>query len=387
MYKANPTQDDFWQSCVLAPCLQHCTRPPPHADWSCDCTAPVECQLEPPALPPLPPRPPSLPPLAPPPPTLPSASSMQPGDCVIIRYNKRTDDYAILLLADLRAGNTIKATDNGVAANGTLLNLNGDGTASYVPSHDVPAGTLLTATNFTTVGGCNAINLKTKDQLIVYTEPNRFLCALDWSGDNWSPDTANAQMDSELPPGLSYLDPGSTALTLPSADASSYDGHLTAGTPAELRLSIQSVSSWGVAGLDEALTFTVLPPPTCGPGALLDLIGYGCSNRLFNMTLASLALCEAACRGRDNGCAFVSYTRLGLEPAGSCAGCRHRSDAHPSSTAIFYQLLSPCPSPPSPPSLPPPSPPSLPHHRHHRRRRHRRRPPFLPTYQATTFRR
>eukprot|EP00966_Prymnesium_polylepis_P268083 6193087-Prymnesium_polylepis.1 len=115
----------------------------------------------PPLVPPVPPLPPTSPPTMPPPPIPPTLPPMMPpppelsaGDCMVVGYNVvqfADAEFAIVLLAPLGQGYTIFATDAGWRTDIDGFDANSstaDSHVSYTATADVPAGTVLTMTNF-----------------------------------------------------------------------------------------------------------------------------------------------------------------------------------------------------------------------------------------------
>jgi len=232
-------------------------------------------------LPPLPPAPPATPAPPLPPPTPPPLPALSPGDCMVVAAlhdsNTGTSYFSIVLLSTLGKGQSIAATDKGWLPEGEEFSTYSSETLSVVHTavEEEPPGTVLTQSDFS--GG--SLNLQYRDQLLVYqgaeSDPT-FLCAFDWSRNDWQTTDFNSRYYSGLPSGLTS---GVDALNTKSLGWSSsshynwaYKGTSSAGSNG-LRTAIAMGSNWqyGWSISDVAsyvkTSFTVLPPPPPAPPA------------------------------------------------------------------------------------------------------------------------
>ena len=111
------------------------------------------------------------------------------------------DAFSIVLLSTLGKGQSIVATDKGWLPEGEEFSTYYDEMLSVVHTavDDEPPGTVLTQADFS--GG--SLDLHYQDQLLVYqgaeSDPT-FLCAFDWSGNDWrTTDWSNSPYHSGLP--------------------------------------------------------------------------------------------------------------------------------------------------------------------------------------------
>eukprot|EP00928_Gymnodinium_smaydae_P090848 TRINITY_DN74560_c0_g1_i1.p1 TRINITY_DN74560_c0_g1~~TRINITY_DN74560_c0_g1_i1.p1 ORF type:complete len:738 (+),score=56.06 TRINITY_DN74560_c0_g1_i1:3-2216(+) len=171
-----------------------------------------------------------------------SLSQPVPGDCAIIgMHADNPDDFGILMLADIRAGEKIFATDNGILGDGSLRRT--EGIISYTPASVLPAGTVLTQANFSTVEEGSFSLSSSGDQLIVFIgsiSSPEYICALNNEGSAVWQSAASSAATSALPQGLVN---GVDAVALDEADNVAYAGPLN-GTAISLRTSINNGSNW-----------------------------------------------------------------------------------------------------------------------------------------------
>ena len=193
-----------------------------------------------------------------------ASATIGPGACAVVSVESgRNNDFSILLLVDLPAGATLRATDYGWTAAGGFRT-RGESVASFLHTHPtgqpLPAGSVLRMDAF--LGALRFNNAG--DQLFIYqcnatahggghagcetsarSLPN-FLCALHFGSGAWHYD-ATDRSSSALP---GYLQDGINAVALPSSLLSSgcraggrcrawYAGP-TSGTAAELRANINN---------------------------------------------------------------------------------------------------------------------------------------------------
>ena len=197
-----------------------------------------------------------------------ASATIGPGACAVVSVESgRNNDFSILLLVDLPAGATLRATDYGWTAAGGFRT-RGESVASFLHTHPtgqpLPAGSVLRMDAF--LGALRFNNAG--DQLFIYqcnatahggghagcetsarSLPN-FLCALHFGSGAWHYD-ATDRSSSALP---GYLQDGINAVALPSSLLSSgcraggrcrawYAGP-TSGTAAELRANINNRTNW-----------------------------------------------------------------------------------------------------------------------------------------------
>ena len=194
-----------------------------------------------------------------------------PGDCAVVGYQAvGTDDFAILLLADMVEATTVCATNNAwVAATGALTT--SEETACYTQAAGtaLKAGAVLAAADFAT-GSIPTLNVD-GDSLVVYAgssgAPTAFLCALsaDSSGFAYS---GSSTSETDLPPGLTLGVDAISVLSSPERDNGVYrhDSALVAGTKADLLAAIADASNWEADDDPTALTLA-LPTSTVTGGA------------------------------------------------------------------------------------------------------------------------
>ena len=190
-----------------------------------------------------------------------STGTLTAGDCAVVgMFADSPDDFGILLLAPLPAGQTLKVTDNGFKADGTF-HVN-EGTVSYTHTAGIAAGTVLRMIEFTP----SELSLSSSgDQIIVYqgadgcsttstSTPCTFLCALHANGATWDAD-ATSTTTSAIPTGLTD---GSTAVAVAENDNTVYTGSTTSGTAAQLRAAINNPANW--QGSNSRSTSTLVMP-------------------------------------------------------------------------------------------------------------------------------
>ena len=183
-----------------------------------------------------------------------------PGDCAVVGYQADgSDDFAILLLAELRVGTTIVATDNAWIAVNNALNTN-ERTLSYTQSgSNLAAGNVLTASDFTAGPHSAMAFAAAGDQLIVYEgsalAPNQFLCAL--SADSTGFASAGTAASTDLPPGLTEGIDAITVLSSPERDNGvyRYDTATVSGDKETLLKAIANVNNWETS--DSSLTLSM----------------------------------------------------------------------------------------------------------------------------------
>ena len=184
-----------------------------------------------------------------------------PGDCAVVGYKSdNPDGFAILLLAELRVGQTICVTDNayraeGVTAYPAALKTNEDTDCLTQQGSSRPAGSVLTQSDF---GGSPAFHYD-GEVLIVYEgrpyesathHVNAYLCAL--SADSSGFTTTNpTNFQSNLPPGLTEGIDAITVLSSPEHDNGVYR-YTTApvsGDKDTLLKAIANVHNWEASSI------------------------------------------------------------------------------------------------------------------------------------------
>ena len=146
-------------------------------------------------------------------------AAMEAGDCAVVYYNACNNSWAIVLLNELETNRTLWATDNGWMGDSFTTD---EARVAFTAAETLPAGTVLTAANFTcdcagcTPDKCEAGRLALDtpigvsgggDQVIIYENPNpnvtvmenvSFGCALNVgtsTGEQWQlacPDRSSA---------------------------------------------------------------------------------------------------------------------------------------------------------------------------------------------------
>ena len=171
--------------------------------FSNDCTVSPSPPPLPPWLPPPPLVPPS-PPSVPTPPSSPPVDVLEAGDCAVVFLQADSpDEVGVLLLDTLQSGTALFFTDGGVDSDGSLRV--SEGVKSYTPASNLPAGTVLTLSDFeTSVSGSVALSAN-GDQAILFTGSTSsptYICALSTYGSGSWQSTADSSTESALPFGL-----------------------------------------------------------------------------------------------------------------------------------------------------------------------------------------
>jgi len=198
-------------------------------------------------------------------PITPPVEVLEAGGCAVVFLQADSpDEVGVLLLDTLRSGTTLFLTDDGVYSDGSLRDT--EGVQSHTPTSNLPAGTVLTLSDFeTSVSGSVALSVS-GDQVVMFTGSTSsptFICALSTSG-SWQ-STADSSTSSALPLGLTD---GEHAIALTHYDNYVYSGP-TSGTAAALRAAIHGdPSNWSGSNSVEGSIpsgFTVHPPPPPPP--------------------------------------------------------------------------------------------------------------------------
>ena len=216
------------------------------------------------------------------PPTSAPENPVSTGDLAVIAFNSdNPDTFAMVVLKEIAAGNTIKVTDNGW--DGTALRTT-EGVLTYTAAASVPKGTVLryngvnmTDNYGTWVSDSGTFLLSASgDQLLVYTgqhtAPN-FLY-----GFATTPWVASGEATSAS---TSVLPAGLAANTSSSGGAAHCEFHSgtpdnlmysgpTNGTAAELLQLINTVSEWSLSNtvrfsVDDMANFVVFSDPSLAP--------------------------------------------------------------------------------------------------------------------------
>ncbi|MBL4577615.1 MAG: hypothetical protein JKX74_04030, partial [Flavobacteriales bacterium] len=196
------------------------------------------------------------------------ACNVAAGDIAITGFNADNlpdDQFSIVVLTTLAAGEEIFFTDNGWLAAGGFRT--GEGVLTWtVPGGGLTCGTEVTFTNnapWTVTAGTVSLTGSfllnvTGESIIAYTGtlncPTNLFAINDVAGGGWDADATDAQT-SALPSGL--VD-GNTAIALVHIDNSKYDCSTSTGSAAVLRAAIANNANW--AGDNSA---QVSLPPTC----------------------------------------------------------------------------------------------------------------------------
>merc|ERR1712072_1127233 len=107
-------------------------------------------------------------------PTVPASFSVRgkrplaAGDCAVVGYQAdNPDDFGVLLLEPISAGQKIFATDNGVNSDGSLRS--GEGIRSFTAADAVSAGTVLRSEDFSAAEAGKFALSSNGDQIIIFT--------------------------------------------------------------------------------------------------------------------------------------------------------------------------------------------------------------------------
>ena len=245
---------------------------------------------------------------------------------VVAALSDSPDAFSIVLLSTLGKGQSISATDMGWLPQAEAFSQympiwwssSGAEMSSVVhtASDDEPPGTVLTQADFS--GG--ALSLDGSDQLLIYqgAESNpTFLCAFDWSGDDWMiTDSSVSSSNSGLPRGLTSGVDALNTMTL-GWSYSSYNNWAYKGSDSAhidgLRTAIATGSNWEYSDTRSSVashvktSFTVLPPPpapprplTCGPGTEEN---------------SESGQCEISCAGGRRAAEDGAAEEVALEPS------------------------------------------------------------------------
>ena len=169
--------------------------------------------------------------------TVAADTSLEPGDIAIIGFNfDNPDEYAFVLLVDIKAGASITFTDNGWYSAGGFRG--GEGAETWTANTALSAGTVVTKST-------TGMNLSADgDQILAYQGSNgnpTFVYALNSESVGWQTD-ATSSNTSALPTGLIN---GETAIALDEIDNAIYDaGNGTSGARAELLALVGDKANW-----------------------------------------------------------------------------------------------------------------------------------------------
>lgn len=166
--------------------------------------------------------------------------ALNAGDIAFVDFNSdNPDEFAVVALTTIAAGEEIKFTDNGVfAAGGFRAN---EGVLLFTATAEIPAGTVFNPLDTAVAAGGSFALSTAGDQIIAYQGDEAsptFLAAIDFDSAGYV--EATSSNDTGLPDGLAV---GATALDLGEADGGSYFGPQT-GTRAELLAAINDPSNW-----------------------------------------------------------------------------------------------------------------------------------------------
>eukprot|EP00913_Durusdinium_trenchii_P022734 g21350.t1 len=145
------------------------------------------------------------------------------------------DDFGLLFLEALAPQSSVYVTDGGCSASGVLRE--GEGLLQFQASEELPAGSVLSLENFSSVSGTFSLSIS-GDQILVFSgskDNPTYMCAINFDGSGWASGAESAST-SALPPGL-------TGFALPETDNAAYVGSTT-GTVQELLQWIHLEENW-----------------------------------------------------------------------------------------------------------------------------------------------
>jgi len=190
-------------------------------------------------------------------------SAVVEGDAAIIRVNGSgsPDNFSVLVLNNLSAGDSLFFTDAGWLNGGGFLGSEGAGTTDILTS-DVAAGTVLDIST----SSLNASG----EQMFLFTGTKAsptLVAGINWNNSGWiTSGTVASDTSYEPNQGTGALTSGVDYLTLNISSSSSlrYNGTLT-GTAAQLRTAISNPANWVASSTSDQSwtggTFSVTAAP------------------------------------------------------------------------------------------------------------------------------
>lgn len=219
------------------------------------------------------------------------------GDLAITGYNfDNPDEFVILVLNDIPAGQVIYFTDNGWFSSGSFRT--GEGTVTWTNNTGsviVCGSTIVFDGTSVNVGirsnSGNFFLSGSGDQILVYTgslASPTFITALHSNGSTWE-SNATSSNTSAIPSGLIN---GTTAVSIPEVDNGYFDCSTISGSPADIRTAVSNSSNWttsnsNISNINPCTWNVTCPVPCTADAGTLTAPASACAPATFSASASS----------------------------------------------------------------------------------------------------